>query len=95
MDVSTPGDIRNSVSVVEPYSPLTIGIVGTSPTFGLNLNQEVGHKRQSTSPGLIGQYQKLDATVDGKFPDDLNSTSFFSKLIGHKLSGVSSGDLYM
>ena len=37
-------------------------------------------------PGLGRNTQKLDAVVDGKFPDDLYSASIFSKLIGNKLS---------
>ena len=43
----------------------------------------------------IGQTNpKLDAVVDGKLPDDLDSASISSKLIGHKLSDSSSRDLY-
>ena len=94
-DRSTPGDIRHAVSVVEPPSPVLIGTVSTSSPCGLNASQQVANKRQSNTPNLVGQYQKLDAIVDRKLPDDLNSTSIFSNVIGHKLSNGSNGDLYL
>ena len=47
------------------------------------------------SPGLGGNTQKLDAVVYEKFPNDLDSASIFRKVIGHKLSYGSSGDLYL
>ena len=37
----------------------------------------------------------FDAIVDEKFPDDLDSLSIFSKVIGHKLSDSSNNDLYL
>ena len=37
----------------------------------------------------------MDAVVDGNLPDDIDSASIFSKLIGHKPSDSYSGDLYM
>ena len=95
VDGSTPGDIRNAVSEVEPKSPFLIGIVATSPPCGINTIRQVENKWQSTSPGLVGQTPKLDAVVDGKLPDDLDSASIPSKRIGHKLSDSSIGDLYM
>ena len=58
------------------------------------MSQEFGNKRESTSPGLVGQYQKLDAVIDVKLPDDLDLTSIFIKIINHKLSYGSIGDLY-
>ena len=70
-----------------------IVIVGTSPPFGLKVSQQVENKRKSTSPGFVGQSQKLDAVVDGNFPHDLHPALIFSKVIGHKLSGGSSWDL--
>ena len=39
--------------------------------------------------------QKLDAVVDGKLTDDLDSASIFSEAIGHKISDGSSNDLYL
>ena len=36
----------------------------------------------------------MDAVVDRNLPDDLNLTSIFREVIGHKLSDGSSGDLY-
>ena len=38
---------------------------------------------------------KLDAVVDGKLTDDLDSASIFSKVIGYKLSDGYSRDLYL
>ena len=52
---STPGVIYDYFRVVGPSSPVLVGIVGTSPPCGLNVIQEVGNKRQSTSPGLVGK----------------------------------------
>ena len=51
-------------------------------------------KLQSTSPGLGGNTQKLDAVVDGKLPNDMDYASISGKVIGHKLSNGSSDDLY-
>ena len=45
------------------------------------------------SSGLGGNTQNLDAVVDENFPNDLDSASIFSKVIGHKLSNGSSDDL--
>ena len=92
---STPGDIRYSISIVEPPSPVLIGIVSTYSPCGLNMSQNVENKRQSTSPALVGNTQKLDAVIDVKLPDNLDYVSIFRKVIGHKLSNGSSGDLYL
>ena len=46
------------------------------------------------SSGLGGNTQNLDAVVDGKFPNDLDYASIFSKSISHKLSDSYSNDLY-
>ena len=83
VDRSTPGDICNFVSVVEPPSPIF-----------LHVSQEVGNKRKSTSLGLVRNSQKLDAVVDRKLTDDINLTSILSKFVGHKLSNGSRGDIY-
>ena len=55
---------------------------------------EVGNKRKSTSPSLVGQYQKLDTVVDVKLTGDLDSTSIFIKVTGHRISDGSSRALY-
>ena len=44
---------------------------------------------------MVGNTQKLDAVIDRKLPDDLDSASIFRKVIGHNLSDGSSGDLYL
>ena len=36
----------------------------------------------------------MDAVIDRKFPDDLDSASIFRKVISHKISDGSRGDLY-
>ena len=92
---STLVGVCNSVSVEHSPSPVLIGIFATSPPCGLSGRLKVAKKRRPTSPGLGGNTQKLDAVVDGKLPNDLDSASIFSKVIGHKLSKGSSGDLYL
>ena len=92
---SNPGDIRNAVSIIEHPSPFLIVTVDTSPPCGLDTIHQVANKRQSNFLGLVRQTQKLDAVVDGRLTDDLDSESIFSKLIGHKIYNGSSGDLYM
>ena len=44
---------------------------------------------------MVRNTQKLDAVVDGKLPDDLDSASISSRLIGHKLYDGSIDDLYL
>ena len=95
LDRITLVKICNDSGIIEPYSPVLIGIFGISPPCGLNASQEVGNKWQSTSPGLVRQSRKLDAVVDGEFPNNINLTSIFSKVIGDKISDGSNGDLYM
>ena len=94
VDRTNPGDIGNAIGIVEPTSPVLIGIIGTAPPCGLNVRQEFGDKRKSTPPGLDRQSQKLDVVVDRKLPNNIDSTSIFSKVIGDKLSGGSIQDLY-
>ena len=89
-----PRKILNAVSAKHNTSPVLIGIVATYPPCGPNASLQVANKHYSSSPGLVGQTQKLEAVFDGKFPDDLDSTSISSKVIGHKISNGSSGDLY-
>ena len=71
-----------------------IGFIGTSPPCGLQLSQEVGNIKQSTSPVWVRQSQILDAVVDGNFSDNQDLTSIFSKVIGAKLSNGSIQYLY-
>ena len=91
---SAPGGIPRAISIIEHPSPFLIGIVANYPPCGLNASQQVANKRQSASPALVGHTQKLDAVVDGKFPDDMYSASIFIKVTSHKISNGSSGDLY-
>ena len=44
---------------------------------------------------MIRNAQKLDAVVDGKFPDDQDCAPVFSKVVGHKLSHGSSNKVYL
>ena len=66
----TPGNIHNDIGIIEPSSPVLIGIVETSSSCGLNVSQEVGNKRQYNSPGLVRQSPKLDSVVDGRLSND-------------------------
>ena len=94
VDGRTPVNICNAVSVVHIPSPFLIFIIATFRPLVLNGILQVTNKRKSTSPGLDGNTQKLDAVVDVKLPYDMVSASIFSKVIGHKLSDSSSNDLY-
>ena len=89
-----PRKFFHAIIIFEPPSPVLIGIFANYPPCGLNASQKVANKRKSTSPELVRHTQKLDAVVDGKLPDDLDSASIFSKVIGHILSDGSSGNLY-
>ena len=91
VDGSNPGGIDNDIEIIETYPPVLIGIIETYPPCGLNLSQEAGDIRQSTSPGLVRQSQKLDATVDGNFSDNRYLTSIFSKVIGENSLKVPEG----
>ena len=93
VDGSTPCDVLNDVSVEHSTYPFLIGIVATSPPCGLIGSLQVTKKRQSTSPGLGRNTQKLDAVVVGNFPNDLDYASIFSKVIGYKLYDISIRDL--
>ena len=92
---STPGDIFNSVRVVEHPSSLLIGIVPTSPPYGLNASHQIANRRQSASPSLFGQTQNWRLSLTKNLTNDINSESIFRKVVGHKLFDSSSGDLYM
>ena len=83
---STSGNVCNAVSISHAPYPDPVLIVATSPPYGLSRSLEVVNKRQSTSPGLGGNNQKLDVIVYRKN---------FSKVINHKLSDGSRGWLYL
>ena len=93
VDGSTPGDICNYVSVENAPSSFLIVIVGGYPPCGLSRMLQVAKKWQSMFLGLGRNTQKLDIVVDGNLPDDLDSASIFSKVIGHKLFNGSRYDL--
>ena len=86
MDRITPSYTCNDIGILEPSSPVLIEIVGTAPYFSLSVSQEVGDKRQSTSPGLVTQSQKLDAVIHVKLSDYHDLASIFIKVIIDKLS---------
>ena len=94
VDGSTPGDVCNDVSIKHATSPVLIVIVATSSPYGLSMSLQVAKKRQPMSPGLDSNTQKMDAVVDEKLPDNLDSASIFSKAISHKISNGSRRDLY-
>ena len=93
VDRSTPGNVCNAISVKHAPSPFLIGIVATSPTYGLSWRLQVAKKRKSTPPGSSRNTPKLDAVVDGKLSDDLDYLSIFRMLINHKLYNGSSDEL--
>ena len=72
---STRGNISNDVSVKSDPFPFLIVILATPPTFSLNSSLQIANKQESTSPTLVGNTQKLDAVVDGKFPNDIDSVT--------------------
>ena len=94
VDGSTSCGIDNYIIIIETSSPDLLRIIGTDPPCGLSLIQEVGDIHQPTYPGLVRQFQKLDATTDGKLSDNRDLTSIFSKVISDKLSNGSRKDLY-
>ena len=53
---------------------------------GISGSLAVLNKRQSTYPIISSNTQNFDASVDGNFADDGDSTSIFSKVIGRELS---------
>ena len=95
MKGSTLGDIGNAIGIVETSTPFMIVIIGTAPPCGINLSQQVVNKHQSTSLGLVRQSKILEAIVDGKLTNNLDSTSIFSKAICDKHSNCSRRDLFM
>ena len=92
---NTPVNFCDAISVKHNPSPVLVGILANSPPCGISRSFQVAKKRQSISPGLGGNTQKLDAVVDVKFPNDLDYASIFGKGISHELSDSSSGDLYL
>ena len=90
---SIPRKNCNSVIIKHSPYPLLIRIVSTYPPYGLRGSLQVVKKGQSTFPGLGGNTEKLDVVVDGNLLNDLDYASIFSKVIGHKLSNVSSREI--
>ena len=95
VDRSTLGNVRNAVSVENAPSPFLIGIVATYPPCVLKASLRFANKWKSTFADLVGNTQKLDAIVDRKLLDDMDSASIFSKLIGYKLSNGYRGVIYL
>ena len=95
VDGITPGNIGHTVRIEHDSSPVLIVVIVTPPPCGLNGIMQVENKWQSTSPAVVGNTHKLDAVIDGKLTDDLDSVSIFRKVIVHKLSDGSINDLYL
>ena len=60
---STPGSVCNAVIVKHAPSQVLIVIVATYPPCGISGSLQVAKKRQSTSPGLGSNTQKLYALL--------------------------------
>ena len=59
-----------------------------SPPWGLNVSPNIGSIWQSATPYLI-KSNKLDAAIDGKFPDNLIEPPIFTDVLSEKLSNSS------
>ena len=59
-----------------------IGGIGVSSAIGHSGRLQVFNKQQFTVSDRIGDTQKLDTSVDRYFPDNRDSASIFSKVIG-------------
>ena len=86
VDGITPGEIGHAVRSNPAPSPVLIGSGITSPTCGLSGSLQVANKQQSTSPVKVRNAQKLDTVIDGKFPNDWDYMSIFSKVVGKNIS---------
>ena len=91
---STPGDTGSAIRSKPATSQFLIGNPTISPAFGIIRILQNGKKQQSTSTKEVRNAQTLDTVVDEKLPDDQDYASFFSKVIGRKLSQGSRDDLY-
>ena len=91
---TTPGDFDIDVRSPWSNSPILIGGIGVSPASGHSGSLQVFNKRQSNSPGKIGDTQKLDNSVDRKLLYDRYYVYIFSKLIDRELSHCSITNLY-
>ena len=91
---TNPGDTPHAVIPPWDNPPVLIGGIGVSPSSGHSGILQVFNKRKSTVSEKIGDTLKLDTFVDRKFPDDKDSASIFSKVIGCELSHGSISDLY-
>ena len=92
---TTPGNTPHAVRSPQTNSPVLIGGIGVYPASGLSGSLQVFNKRQSAISDKIWDTQKLDTSVDIKFPNDWYSTSIFRKLIGREISHGSSADIYL
>ena len=90
VDRSAPGGTGLDIRSKPDPSPVLILSPTISPDFGLSDSFQVGKKLQSTSLDEVRNAQKLDTTVDRKFPNDRDSASVFSKVIIRELSHGSS-----
>ena len=93
-DGTTPGNCYIALSSPKANSPFLIGGISVSPTRWHSGSLEVLNKRQSAPPSVSRDYQKFDASADGKLSNDGDSTSIFSKLIGREMSHIPSADIY-
>ena len=91
---STLGNIHNAIRVKHNTSSVLIGIVGTSPTCGLNGSLYVVNKQHASSRGLVRKNPKIGNCCWRKVAQWYRFCVHFSKVIGPKLSNISSGDLY-
>ena len=94
-DGTTAGNFKIAVRYLRHNSSVLIGGIGMSPSSGLSRILQVLNKQQSTSPGKIRDTQKLDTSVDRKFPNDHDYASIFRKVTGRELSHSSSAKLYL
>ena len=94
-DNTIPCDTGLAVSYKPVPPSVLIGIPTIYPACETSGRSQVGKKRQSTSPDEVRNAQKLDTTVDRKFPNDQDYASIFRRVIGHELSQGSSDYLYL
>ena len=90
---SNPCNTGLAIRSKPPPSTVLIGSLAISPECGISGSLQVGKKQQSTSPDKVRNAQKLDTVVDVKLINDRDSTSFFRKVIGCKLSHCYINDL--
>ena len=92
-DSSTPTDTCIDIRSSRANSPVMIGSTTVSLVCGISERLKVGNKQQSTPAEKIRNAQKLDTDLDRNFPNDWDSATIFSKVIGRELSHVLCYDL--